>query len=66
MEETGLLTWAMAQSWWMYVASTVAIATAVTAILPSTWKDNKFYGMFMKLINFLAGAIARGKPADAK
>ena len=56
----------MAQSWWMYVSAVVTVATAVTAILPSTLKKNKPYGMFMKAINFLAGAIGRGKPADAK
>lgn len=61
-----VLVWLTGQSWFIYVATVVTIATSITAILPSTWKENKYYGYFMSVINLLAGAVGRGKPADAK
>ena len=61
-----LVTWLMTYDWWIYVATTITIATAITAALPSTVKDNPTWNIVMKVINVLAGAIANGKPADDK
>jgi len=61
-----LIGWLSGFSWWPYISTVVVIATAVTAILPSTVKDKPWYNVLMKGINILAGAVGRGKPADDK
>jgi len=61
-----LIGWLSSFSWWPYVSTVVVISTAITAILPSTMKDQPWYNVLMKVINMLAGAVGRGRPADDK
>lgn len=61
-----LIEWASGNSWWIYVTTAVTVATAITAVLPSSIKDNPAYNVFMKVVNLMAGAIGKGKPADDK
>ena len=61
-----LIAWLSSFSWWPYVSTVVVIATAITAVLPSSMKDQTWYNVVMKVVNVLAGAVAKGKPADDK
>ena len=61
-----LIVWLSSFSWWPYVSTVVVVATAITAILPSTMKDQPWYNVMMKVINVAAGAVGKGKPADDK
>jgi len=61
-----LIVWLSSYSWWPYVSTIIVVATAITAVLPSTMKDQPWYNVMMKVINVLAGAVGKGKPADDK
>ena len=61
-----LVTWLMTYDWWIYVASFVAIASAVAAFMPSTVKESAGWNIFMKLVNLIALNIAKAKSADDK
>ena len=61
-----LIGWLSGYSWWPYISTVVVIATAITAVLPSTMKEKPWYNIVMKVVNVLAGAVHRGKPADDK
>ena len=59
-----IIAWLMGFDWWIYVASVVTVASAVTAALPSTLKDKPGWNIVMKVINVLSGAIANAKLKD--
>jgi hypothetical protein len=61
-----IVAWLSGFSWWPYVSTVIVIATAITAVLPSTMKDKPWYNVMMKVVNLAAGAVGKGKPADDK
>lgn len=61
-----LYTWAAdIPTWLAAVTSVVTAATAVTALTP-TKADDKFLGVVLKALNFLAGNVFRNRNADAE
>lgn len=51
------------QDWVVAVAGVVTAATAITALTP-TKTDNKIANVILKVLNILAGNVAKNKNAD--
>ena len=49
----------------LWVGVVMGVANAITASFPSV-KENSFYNLVMKVLNFLAGNFGKNKNADDK
>jgi len=61
-----IVAWVMAHEWAIYLTTTITIASAIMAVLPSTIKGEKWYNMVMKGLNFLAFNIGKNRSKDDK
>ena len=59
-----IVTWVMSSGYGQYIVCAIAIANAITAVLPSSIKGNAAYNVVMKMMNFVSMNIGANANKD--